>query len=94
MNQKLILKKILFSMSVAWVWLFLVILHIYVSSHFELAGSLYKVFNILVMLSCFLIYPYTSSPQIVIWPFFMQFLFWWVFGLTMIWLYNRLKKTL
>ena len=80
------------SMIVAWIWLFLVVIHIFVISQIESDSSLVKTFDFIIYISCFLIYPYVYTAHLTVWPFMLQFVFWWFFGAGMIWLYRRLSR--
>jgi len=91
---KNIFKNIIASMFLAWLWLFLFILHFIFFSDQEPTNSLLKIFDKIIFWSCFLIYPYALpfSEPAFFWPFFLQFLFWWIFGLVMFKLYQKLSK--
>jgi hypothetical protein len=86
------LKNIFESMVLAWIWLFFLILHIIFFSDSEPTNIFTTVFDKIVMISCFLLYPFSMNYKLqnTPWPFFIQFAFWWLFGVFIIWLYGKL----
>ena len=83
--------KVFESMAVAWVWLFLVVIHIGFFSEGVPEGTTYEVFDKLIFMSCFLIYSHANEAYQSLWPFFFQFMFWWLFGAAMMWIYRKLS---
>lgn len=79
-------------MSVALVWICLVIVHVLLFSDSEPQNILAIVFDRFMMISCFLIYPFAADQEKTIFPFIIQFFFWWGFGASMIWLYKKLSR--
>jgi len=88
-----IVKSVFESMLLAWVWLLLLVIHIIFFSNAEPTNTLLIIFDKFVMATCFLLYPFSldTSLQNTIWPFFIQFAFWWVFGAFIFWIYRKLK---
>jgi hypothetical protein len=88
------LKSVFESMIFAWIWLLLLVIHIIFFSNFEPSNIFLKIFDRFVMISCFLLYPFSMKYSLhsTVWPFFIQFLFWWIFGVFVFWLYKKLSK--
>jgi hypothetical protein len=88
------IKRIVESMLFAWIWLFFLIIHIIFFSNEEPTNLFATIFDKLVMTSCFLLYPFSTnySLQNTIWPFFIQFAFWWIFGVFIMWVYCKLAR--
>jgi hypothetical protein len=84
-------KKVFESMFLAWIWLFLFILHFLFLSDAEPTNKFLIIFDKIMFFSCFLIYPYAMPfyATETFWPFFMQFVFWWIFGFVMLKVYQR-----
>ena len=78
-------------MVVAWIWLFCLIINMIFLSGTD-SNILLKLFDKLVMISCFLVYPFAAEKEKTVYPFLYQFLFWWLFGAAMIALYRFISK--
>lgn len=94
MSLKVKLNKILATMWLAWTWLLFLVLHIIFFSSQAPQNTLLVIFDKMVMISCFLLYPIASDGR---WnesllPFAGQFFFWWAFGFMMMIFYSKLKK--
>lgn len=79
-------------MYLAWIWLFMTVLNILFVSEFNPENILVRIFDRIVLISSFLIYPFANVQEKSVLPFFYQFLFWWIFGALMLALYYYLDK--
>lgn len=86
-------KKVFESMIFAWIWLLLLVIHIIFYSSSEPTNLLSTIFDRFVLATCFLLYPFSLNLKLqnTIWPFFIQFAFWWLFGVFVMWLYKKLS---